>query len=192
MAKRGAWTGDVDDGGFVVQSWCWDPNFGDRRPRIKTRTAIYRSLRALRTRNPQKVSKTSPRTSRLGVSKKYRKESKPCPSFPWFLSISLVFLRSLEFPWFFEAFPLLFQGFSGVRREQKILGIFAALLGFRQKIKEKKDRESLKKVSEKSLSDTFLRLFDSFWDFLDSGPGGPGRLFETFWGFRGWRAWRLL
>ena len=40
------------------------------------RTAIYRSLRALRARNPQKVSKKSPRASRPRVSKKSRKESK--------------------------------------------------------------------------------------------------------------------
>ena len=40
---------------------------------LKTRTAIYRSLRALRARNPQKGSKRSPRASRPGVSKKFQK-----------------------------------------------------------------------------------------------------------------------
>ena len=37
--------------------------------------------------------------------------------------------------------------------------------------KSRKESKSLKKVSEKSLCDTFLRLFDSFRDFLDT----PGR-----------------
>ena len=82
-------------------------------PRVETRTAIYRSLRALRAQNPQKVSKKFPRASGPGVSKKCRKESK-----------------------------------------------------------------SLKKVSEKSLFETFLRLFDSFRHFLDTpGPEARGDFF---------------
>ena len=43
------------------------------RSRVKTRTAIYRSLQALRARNSQKVSKKSPRPSRPGVFQKVSK-----------------------------------------------------------------------------------------------------------------------
>ena len=86
---------------------------------LKTRTAIYRSVRALRAQNPPKVSKKSPRASGPGVSKKSRRESK-----------------------------------------------------------------SLKNVSKRDFSETFLRLFDSFRDFLDTlDPDAWGDFFEAFWGW---------
>ena len=56
-----------------------------------------------------------------------------------------------------------------------------------------KSLEKSQKVSEKSLFDTFLRLFDSFRDFLDTpGPEARGDFSETFWGFWARSARRLL
>ena len=57
--------------------------------------------------------------------------------------------------------------------------------------------EKSQKVSKKCQQETFptlfLRLFDSFRDFLDTpGREARGDLFETFWGFRARRARRLL
>ena len=55
--------------------------------------------------------------------------------------------------------------------------------------KSRKESKSLKKVSEKSLFDTFLGLFDSFRDFLGTpSPEVRGDFFETFWGFWAQRA----
>ena len=58
----------------------WKPRFTD--PWMKTRTAIYRSLQALRARNPQKVSKSLPGPPGPECPKsleKSRKVSKKCP-----------------------------------------------------------------------------------------------------------------
>ena len=59
--------------------------------------------------------------------------------------------------------------------------------------KSRKESKSLKRVSKRDFSETFLRLFGSCRDFLDTpGPEAQGDCFETFWGFRARRAWRLL
>ena len=59
-----------------------------------------------------------------------------------------------------------------------------------------KSLEKSRKVSKKcqrDFSETFLRPFDSFRDFLDTpGREAWGDFFETFWGFRAQRARRLL
>ena len=68
---------------------------------IETQTAICRSLRALRARNPPKVSKKSPRASGLRVSKKSRKESKSLKkvSKKTFLTLFWGFLTLFETFW---------------------------------------------------------------------------------------------
>ena len=94
----------------------------------------------------------------------------PCPSFPRFFW----FFGSLEFPWFFECFPLLFQGFQGFGKSRKSLVFWAFSLVFAKKNQGKEGQGSMHTVD--SLAERFsgkypLGCSSMCWVSWFSGPG---------------------